>query len=597
MKTPAIQFETLRFFFTRYKRQVFILATFSVVVGLVEAASVAVVFPILNAAFGEGAGQGNAVLQLFSWVTDLFPISDSYIVYCILFLILAVLSFIIRIVFIRYRAVFIGRLVKRTQQEVYRKYIQADYQYFVDHKQGELIYNTVSAPMSLQNLLIAVTELFSQAILSISILILLFSLSWQGTAVFLFMGLLYYIFTGYLSQKVSYSSGRAQQRAATESSVVMAETTDGIKQLKVFTVTENWIRKFNDILKEQWYHHIRFNTWQQALHPVLMFILYLLIGVVALLIRVMFPGSFQSLIPVFGTFAFAVFRMIPIMSGITTAAMQIMAALPYCETVYRILSEKLSSIESGDQEAEAFKSKIEFDNVTFAYPNRGNILEEVSITFEKGVTTALVGHSGSGKTTIVNLVLRLFDVSGGEVRIDGFDIRRYRLASWLKRIGFVSQDTIIFNDTIRNNITFGSTYSDEEVIKVSQYANAHGFISELPKGYETLVGDKGMRLSGGQKQRIAIARAMMRNPEILIFDEATNALDNISEVAVQRAIDEIARDHTLIIIAHRLSTIVNANKIIVLGDGRVLEEGTHKELMAKRSAYYDLYRSQTGNLY
>ena len=275
--------------------------------------------------------------------------------------------------------------------------------------------------------------------------------------------------------------------------------------------------------------------------------------------------------------------------------MQIMGTLPDCEAVYSIRTDKITHIKDGEKELGLIKSGIEFNNVTFAYKGREKIMDGVSLTFEKGRTTAIVGSSGSGKTTLVNLVLRLYDVSDGRIEIDGVDIRQYRLASWLEKIGFVSQETIIFNDTVRNNITFGSTYSDEEISKVCQYANADGFISELPNGYETLVGDKGMRLSGGQKQRIAVARAMIRNPEILIFDEATNALDNISEAAVQRAIDEIARDHTVIIIAHRLSTIANADKIIVLGNGHVLEEGTHKELMARGGAYYELYRSQVGN--
>ncbi len=179
------------------------------------------------------------------------------------------------------------------------------------------------------------------------------------------------------------------------------------------------------------------------------------------------------------------------------------------------------------------------------------------------------------------------------MRIDGVNIKEHILSSWLNKIGFVSQDTFIFNDTVRNNITFrGQGYSDEQVIKAAKYADANSFITELPKGYDTFVGDKGVRLSTGQGQRIAVARAMIRQPEILIFDEATNALDNLSEIAVQKAIDEISKDHTVIVIAHRLSTIAAADKIIVLGDGRVLEEGTHEELTEKRGAYWELYRHQ-----
>ena len=595
MKRPSIRSQALKFFFWSSKRQVFLLVVMSLVVGILESATIAVVYPILNVAFTGGVERDNIVLTFFKWLSDLLPISDSFNSYCILFIILAVLSFIFRLIFVRYRVRFAGKLVQKTQGTIYSRFVQADYQYFIDHKQGELIYSTITAPVHLQILINSVAEFLSQLVLSVTVLILLFSLSWQGTLVFLFMGLLYYIFTGYLSNKVTYSSGRAQREAARESNVILTETIDGIKQLKVFNVTADWLHKFSRIIGTQWYHYIKMYTWHQALVPILMLILYLFIGGIALMIRFLFPGSFGTLIPVFGTFAFAVFRMVPIMTAITNSVMQAMAALPNCEIVYQILHEKLVTITDGARDMDMFQTGIQFKNVTFAYKGRDKIIDGVSLVIDKGKTTAIVGGSVSGKTTVINLILRLFDVNGGKIEIDNTNIKEYRLASWLEKIGFVSQETTIFNDTIRNNITFGSTYSEEDLIKVCRYADAHGFISELPEGYETIVGDKGMRLSGGQKQRIAVARAMIRNPEILIFDEATNALDAISEAAVQHAIDEIAKDHTVIIIAHRLTTIADADKIIVMGNGGVLEEGTHKELMAKQGGYYTLYQSQVSS--
>ncbi|GAG11435.1 unnamed protein product, partial [marine sediment metagenome] len=192
------------------------------------------------------------------------------------------------------------------------------------------------------------------------------------------------------------------------------------------------------------------------------------------------------------------------------------------------------------------------------------------------------------------LLLRLFDPTKGEILIDGVDLREYRLSSWLNKVGYVSQDTFILNDTVKNNIAFGSDrYSHEEIVRAAKFADAHDFFSELPEGYDTLVGDKGVKLSGGQRQRIAIARAMIREPEMLIFDEATNALDSISEEIVQEAIDRISKDRTVVIIAHRLSTIVNADRILVMEDGRLVEEGTHSELMENRGTYWELYNSQS----
>ena len=270
-----------------------------------------------------------------------------------------------------------------------------------------------------------------------------------------------------------------------------------------------------------------------------------------------------------------------------------MGALPACEAVYSVRNTNITHIVDGEKELGSFKSSIEFDNVSFAYKGRVKTLENISITFEKGKTTAIVGRSGSGKTTLVNLLLRLFEPTSGEIKIDGFNIKEYKLSSWLNNIGYVSQDTFIFNDTIENNIIFRSdSYSHEQVIKTAKYADAHDFIITLPDDYNTLAGDKGIRLSGGQGQRIAVARAMIREPEVLIFDEATNNLDNISEAAVQKAIDEVGKDHTVITIAHRLSTIVNADKILVFKDGRVVEEGTHKELLERKGSYWELYQNQ-----
>lgn len=580
----------IKFFFWPYKSRIVLLLILSLIVGGLEAVSVAVVYPILNTAFEGSLGKSNNIILAFiSDISKLLPFNDPFISYCALFILLASVTFVIKILFLRFRVHFSANLVKKTQNDIYLKYMKADYNYFTEHKQGELIYNTIAAPAHIQTYLIAIAEIVTQLIMSISVFLLLISLSWQGTIVVLILGTFYYIFTRYLANRVAYVSAKRQATASAESTAILNETIDGIKQVKVFQTEPRWIDRFKQTVQHYWENYSRQATWYQSLQPLLMLLLYISVGFTALSIRLIDPESFNLLIPVFGTFIFAVFRLIPIVGILGSSFMQVSLALPNCEIVMNVLQQRIDTMPEGKQTPEGFTKSIDFENVTFMYGPKKRILENVSVSFERGKTTAIVGRSGSGKTTVINLILRLYEATSGSVLIDGIDIKNIKASSWLSKIGYVSQDTFIFNDTIRNNITFGSVYPEEEVIDAARFANAHDFILEMPNGYDTVVGDRGMKLSGGQRQRIAIARAMIRQPELLIFDEATNALDTISESTVQRAIDEIAKNHTVIIIAHRLSTIINADKIIVLNNGQICEKGTHEKLLKEKGEYHSLY--------
>ena len=239
------------------------------------------------------------------------------------------------------------------------------------------------------------------------------------------------------------------------------------------------------------------------------------------------------------------------------------------------------------------KNEVSFDNVGFNYDGTDSILKDVSFTMKKGTVTALVGASGAGKSTIADLIPRFYDVNRGGIKIDGNDIRDLDINSLRKMMGIVSQETILFNDTIKANIKYGlQSVTDEQLQKAAKNANAYNFISEQPNGFETIIGEKGIRLSGGQRQRIAIARAILKNPSILILDEATSSLDTESEYKVQKAIDNLMADRTVLVIAHRLSTVENADTIVVMKEGEVSDFGSHEDLLKKDGVYKRLYKKQ-----
>ena len=279
------------------------------------------------------------------------------------------------------------------------------------------------------------------------------------------------------------------------------------------------------------------------------------------------------------------------LSQVPTVAAQSLAA---AERVFEILdAESEYERDRGTRTVAALNQAIEFDHVTFAY-EQSPVLDDITFTARRGDVTAIVGASGAGKTTLVDLIPRFYEPTRGRLLIDGVDAREITLRSLRSLTGIVSQDTVVFNDTVRNNLAYGMTgrFTDEQVIAAARAANAHEFISQLPDGYNTILGERGTRLSGGQRQRIAIARALLVDPPILILDEATSALDTESERLVQEAIDRLLRGRTVFVIAHRLSTIAHATQILVLDQGRLVERGTHEDLLARRGTYHRLHALQ-----
>jgi subfamily B ATP-binding cassette protein MsbA len=301
----------------------------------------------------------------------------------------------------------------------------------------------------------------------------------------------------------------------------------------------------------------------------------------------------QVTLPVLITFIFMLYRLQPQVQKLNSNLTQVIALSNYVKSVFLLLErEDKPYVISGNVNFHELRKGITFNAVNFLYPSQNKpALENISLFIPKGKTTALVGYSGAGKSTIINLIFRLYDVTSGEIYIDNYLIKELDLATWRSNMALVSQDVHIFSSTVRENIAYGRPDATEtEIIAAAKQAHAHEFICELAQGYDTFVGDRGIKLSGGQRQRISIARAILCNPEILILDEATNALDNISEKLIQDAINLLSQNRTVIVIAHRLSTIKDADQIIVLKQGKVEEQGSFSDLMERKAVFHKLYQ-------
>ncbi|MNU19032.1 putative multidrug export ATP-binding/permease protein [compost metagenome] len=487
-----------------------------------------------------------------------------------------------------------NNVLRRLREDMFNKSLSLPIGYFTEEKKGDLISKMTNDVVEVEASIIGVIEtVFREPITIIAVLTYMFTMSVPLTLfMFIFLPVAGLII-GRVGKSLKRPSNMAQEQLGDMLGTI-DETLVGMRVVKAFNAESHQRSRFTKLNNDLFRIKNKISTRRDAGSP-----MSETLGIIVVCIilwfggRLIFSGNSSLTGPFFIVYIGLFYQIINPLKNLSGVFYNMQKGAAALDRVESFLSTENNITEQTDPiPVKGFSHAIEFKNVNFYYGDKA-ILKDINLTIEKGKTIALVGASGAGKSTLVDLIPRFHDVTSGSITMDGTDVRNCRIFDLRKQIGVVSQEPILFNDTIYNNITLGTGGAKEEdIIHAATIANAHNFISQKEGGYSSGAGERGARLSGGERQRITIARAILKNPPILILDEATSALDTESEKVVQEAINELMKNRTSIVIAHRLSTIYNADEIIVMDKGAIVERGNHHELMDRKGTYYKLVSMQ-----
>jgi subfamily B ATP-binding cassette protein MsbA len=598
-----------------YKRKVAFSVLFSVMFSAFSGVSIYLTIPLLETLFHAGgatpvsqvAATGTSFLpgwllalkdQLSQAFRDLVFRADpthSLVNICVVI----VIAFLVKNIFGYLQSNLMTQieqgLVTDLRNDLYRHIHQLPLAYFTNERTGNLI-SRIMNDVNVVNSGISATfnTLIKEPMLVIVYLIITLMLSWQLTLMAFIVFPLVLLIISLIGRRVHKESGMVQERIADLTSI-LHETISGVKVVKAFGMEDFENKKFAGKGNAYLRTVLRVTKVRNLASPSTEFLSAMAGGVIIWYggLQVLGQGTMKA--SEFLGFLFALFQLMPPIKELSSVNNRIQEATAAGKRVFEILDTEPNIRDVADPvKLYGFREQLEFRNVSFRYDGGDLVLADISFTIRKGEVIAVVGPSGAGKSTLVDLVPRFYDPTSGSILIDGADLRTVELKSLRENIGIVTQETILFNDSVRSNIAYGLEDCPlERIVMAAKAANAHNFISEMPIGYDSVIGERGVKISGGERQRLSLARAILKNPPILILDEATSSLDTESEILVQEAIERLMAGRTSIVIAHRLSTIKHADRILVVEAGRIVETGKHDDLVRNENGLYrKLYQLQ-----
>lgn len=602
-----------------YWKHIVLTFVFTILFAVLNGLSVYLTIPLLDTLFQESsqkqtvqqipaADQASSILP--DWVIEFKDnISNTFNNYIlsgektdILFKICIIIfiSFLFKNIFSYLQSYFMIYVeyaaMKDLRDETYKHLHKLPISYFKKERVGNLI-SRFTNDVSIVQASISATfsNLIKEPLTIIVFLIIAFTISWKLSLFALIIVPTSSLLIAWLGSKLKRLTTQLQIKLGDITSVLQ-ETISGVKIVKAFGMENFENNRFMRETKNYFDMVLRTVRIRNLSSPITE-LLSIIIGVVIIYYGGLFVLQYKTLnASQFLGFLFAIFQMMPPIKELGSVNNRIQEASAAAERIFEICdTEPLIKTKEGAKELKEFKDTVTFENVFFHYEDSEElVLNNINFAVKKGDILALVGPSGGGKSTLVDLIPRFYDPTNGRILIDGTDIKNITVESLRSKMGIVTQETFLFNTTIFDNIAYGlKDFPMEKMIEAAKMANAHNFISEMPEGYKTIIGERGIKISGGQRQRLTIARALLKNPEIMIFDEATSALDNESEILVQEAIERLMKNRTTFVIAHRLSTIRNATSIVVIDKGGIVQQGTHEQLiMQEKGLYKKLYDMQ-----